>query len=764
MEHIIAIGPREQDFEDTNGMFSGSITLYGNNRGSNISYCGSRGIRINHNVFTQDQADFVNEEMLRRVHEDPDVLFLSYDPNQAYDCDEAVLRRTLCLNDQKLMDRLNHKISFRNWAKSLCPVFQSQLIPGKQCSYPQLVERFGPHPSFVVQMDFACGGEGTFLMSEITPPEIISAIQPEELYLVSPYVSKNVPVNMHAVIFPQEILLLPPSVQIERQENHKLLYHGADYLAVDQVNPASLQSFRDSVLAICLALQKEGYRGVTGLDGMLVGEKAYILEMNNRFQGSTSLLNLALREAGLPSVQELHYRAFESTRSNISLQGFSVPYSCYTYLADQEGKRPIGHVQCFERDPDVVCVKDDGLRYDLPIAPMASLERVVFRTNIVSVTNDGGIRLHPNIPDMDLHWYHEIVDRKDLLYFKIALINQGIWLSPAAQAHIASHGGVREGVYNAVDISVEGIVINSALRVKFARLSPFSLEVSDGHLAVFCCGKEVAVAQVAPADSLQDQCLPSGTRVRDICLLATDRVRVQHSPACYFVQCQAGCKFCEVTDQRSRFAFDDVFRAIDLYLDSPHSFRHFLIGGLTGTPSREPEEIIRIAQYIRSKGDWPIYVMCVPPRDLGVLQQFHEAGVTEIAMNLELWDCVLAKAWMPGKGSIPREHYLNALRHAANIWGSDGAVRSSFVVGLESESSLLAGVEAVCQAGAAPILSVFRPIPGTFGDRVVPPDNDALLSIYQKAVAICQRYGLAPGPSCIFCQNNTLSMPPWFSM
>jgi len=544
-----------------------------------------------------------------------------------------------------------------------------------------------------------------------------------------------------------------------RLNGNKLLYQGGDFLAAEQADPQAMNKFRRAMLDICEKLKEEGYLGITGVDGMLVNGEAYIMEMNNRFQGSTSLLNLALRDRGFPSMQELNYEAFTQKRASISLGSFVVPYSCYTYLAGEDGNCPAGHIQCFKMDPDVAAVQDDGLSYVQPIAPLASLERVTFRTNIVSITSEGRMILHPNIPDMDPAWINKIVEQGDRLYLKIALVNQGLWLSTDAERYLSENGGMREGVYNAIDITIEDITINAAVCVKFSKLSPFSLEVHSNCLTLCCCGRPVAPAGVQPADELLDIPLSEHAKVRDICLLATDRVRVQHSTNCYYKRCGLGCKFCEVNDHEFLFSRKDILRAVDYYMRSDHTFRHFLVGGRSGSPAQEPDEILDIVRYIRSQGDWPVYVMCVPPQDLETLREFKASGVTELAMNMEIWDAGLAQQWMPGKGTIPREYYLKALEVASGLWGRTGAVRSAFVVGLEPEDSLLEGVERVCQAGAAPILSVFRPIPGTTGNIIVPPENQKLLSIYEKAVLICRKYGLALGPACVPCQNNTLSMP-----
>jgi len=757
--NIIAVGPREQDFEYTNGFFSGSITLYGSGTAGNISYCQWKRERINHNVFSREQGDFINRELLKKIEQDPEVRFMSYDPNQAYDCDPEIVSRTVCLNEKALMDKLNHKISFRKWAEVFCPVHHSDLLPGTDCTFESLAVRYGPHRAFVVQADFACGGEGTLLLTRQNADCVERSILPEEHYLVSPYIENNIPVNFHALIYDQDVLLLPPSIQVMGVHSNKLLYHGADFLEIRRVDHKPLHQFRESMLSLCRALQKEGYRGITGVDGILVGDKAYVMEMNNRFQGSTPLLNLALHESGLPSVQELNYESFHRERPSGVPDGFSVPYSCYTYVANENGRPEPGHDRSFDQEPNIVGVRDDGLCREWPIAPLASLERVIFRTNIVSVSGSGTVALHPNVPDMESSWADSIIRDRDILHTKIALINQGVCIPQATKDYLLTHGGMREGVYNAVDITLDSIVINSAVGVKFASLSPFSLEVQGEGLALFCGGQNIGPAKVKPADHLQEFPLSERAIMRDVCLLATDRVRVQHSQNCYFKRCGIGCRFCEVENHEFSFTEEDVFRGIDLYLDSDYRFRHFLIGGRSEAPNQEPEKILRIVHYIRSKGQWPIYVMCVPPRDLNVLKLWREGGVTELAMNLEIWDPALAKLWMPGKGAIPRERYLDALRYAAQIWGNTGAVRSAFIVGLEPKESLLSGVEAVCKNGAAPILSVFRPIPGTPGENVAPPDNDWLLSVYNDAVSICSKYGLSPGPTCVPCQNNTLSMP-----
>lgn len=759
MNRFIAVGPREQDFAYTNDFFSGSITLYGSNQGKNKSYAGSCRRRINHNVFTEEQAKFVENEMLKKIGEDPDVRFMSYDPNQAYDCSEEIVHRTVCLNGQALMDKLNHKITFRKWAEDVCRVHRSYLLNGKACTYQNLRREYGDYAAFVVQENFATGGEGTYILTAENADEIEGMLHKEEEYLVSGYEYYNVPLNIHAVVYEKDFMLFPASIQIMQVHNNKLLYQGADFIEAMHVDRSAMEEFRKYASDICVKLQREGFRGITGIDGMIVDGKVYILEMNNRFQGSTSLLNLALKDAGLPSMQELNYDSFHKSISEYAVDNLNVPYSCFVYLADGDGQPYPGHKRDWTKEKNIVGIYDDGLNYEWGIAPNATLERVIFDANIVSVTDEGRVVLHPNIPDMNDKWYDEIVRKHNLLYLKIALINQGVIVSQDAKRYLEDHGGMREGVYNAVDIFMKDIVVNSAIRVKFTKMSPFEIKTSSEGLMLYCCNMPVIDVAIQASDVLGEKMTSSGTKVKDICLFATDRVRVQHATNCHFKRCEVGCDFCEVDNHEFAFEMQDILEGIDLYIDSEYEFRHFLIGGRTEKPSQEARKILEIAGHIHKRGDWPIYVMCIPPQEKKVLDQFYDAGITELALNIEIWDRNLARKWMPGKGAIPRERYLEMLEHATGLWGKEGAVRTSFIVGLESRGSLMEGIKAVCAIGVAPILSVFRPIPGTKGEHIVPPANEELLWIYTQAQSICKEYGLELGPSCVPCQNNTLSLP-----
>lgn len=168
-------------------------------------------------------------------------------------------------------------------------------------------------------------------------------------------------------------------------------------------------------------------------------------------------------------------------------------------------------------------------------------------------------------------------------------------------------------------------------------------------------------------------------------------------------------------------------------------------------------QILKIVKYIRENSDKEIYLMTLPPVESSELDQYHAAGVNEVAFNIEIFDRNYARKIMPGKGQISLENYQNALLHSVKLWGNTGNVRSLLIYGLEPDSSFLDGVEWLAMNGIQPIISPLRALNGTHYENIVPPTTQNLIDIYNKASEICNKYHLHLGPDCIYCQNNTLS-------
>lgn len=763
MEHLFWSGPRESDIAYTGNLFSGSATFYGSNCGKNRAYCGKSDMRVNHNEINEAASDFILNWQLEMIRRYPDCRFMSYNPNCVYGAPDAVVKRTVCLNDAAIMAQLDNKLTFREMAEGVVPLLPMRKLFGRECALDRLytMDFFSGFHRFVVQEIVASGGNGTYLLSHESEEAVTKWLSPEKQYIVTGYLPDNIPVNLHAIIFQNEILLFPASIQIIHPSGNRLRYRGADFAAYHDIPVRCQEQFRQCARQLCQMLWQAGYRGVLGIDAMFAEEKLFVMEVNNRFQGSSILLNRALMENGLPSLQELNLCAFNGDAPDATFQntlnGLDVPYSLFTFLHEMDSIHSNYIFSIAERENKVLSVIREGYDPKQPAAGYASEFALILKGNIVSLCErEKSTHLHPNIAPPSPEWYQRIMGQ-DWTAVKIALLNRGAVLSKAAKEYISCHGQMRQGTYCSLDLRVRDIYINCPLYVKLTGLSPFEIDATSDGLCLKYYGVELARAAYDIHKPFARETLSSGTPVSQIAFLATDRLRLQHSPVCTFAAHGVTCRFCEAEGIHNAFTDQDVMEAIDaIFQTAPLPFRHILLGGLSGDYGTERDIFLKICRHLRKYTDMPVYLMCLPPDD-DTIVALYQAGVTEFGFNIEIFDRQLAKRYMPGKGAIPLERYLSAFRKAVSLVGREGAVRCAFIAGLEPLDSLLQGIETVCRIGVAPVLSVFRPIPGTELAQMVPPSDEWLYDLLEKTTQICRWYHLEPGPSCTACRNNTLT-------
>ena len=767
MTKYIWIGPRESDIAYTKDFFSSSVTLYGNNNNKNYSFSSTQKSRINHNNITEEQTKFMNSMELELLNKYDDVKFMSYNPYLLGDCDLKVRENTICYNDSRTLEFFNSKINFRNMSEKICSTLNSKKIKGEQCSLKLFQQLFPNYDRFIVQADVASGGYGTLIIDKDSEGYVLSLLQKNDTYLISPYYEENIPVNIHAIIYKNDILIFPASIQVMVEDKSRLLYRGADYIAYTTSVNISLQNvFKEYTLKLCKEIQKTGYLGVLGIDAMIVDGEIYMLEMNNRFQASTIAINKSLSELNLKTIPELNCEAFEKYKASISqkdLDSLKVNYSCFTYIKEDNDIYKIHTDNLLSRLKSSKYVSDiflDGYsQFDYSIEDEAYLFRVVFNTNIVGISQEQKVHLHPNLLTPNDFWYDDIKNKKNFIKTKISLLNQGVVLTESAKRYIQENGGMQPGVYCSVDLIVDHkYAVNSPLYVKFAELSPFKIDYQENTLYLFYYDLELYEIIIDAEDEISKKLTSKGIPIKNICLKSLDRLRIQNCSFCIFKESNVPCKFCEAQYKTIDFNVGDIVEAIDMYFKNNVSFDHILVGGLSNKIGEEKDNILEICKHIREHTDMNIYLMCLPPSNIQEIDEYISSGVTEIGFNIEIFDREIAKKIMPGKGMFKTEQYISALDRAVQLLGKEGAVRTAFVVGLESADSLLNGIEKMCKIGVAPILSIFRPIPGTEMENNIVPSNDFLYSVYVRASEICKKYNLSLGPSCGYCQNNTLSL------
>lgn len=751
MEKIYWIGPRESDIDEIDDMFAGSITIYGSNKGNNKSFCQSNAERINHNEYNAACDAFIQEELKKLIRTDESVKFLFYNASLAYDFDCEIASHSVCLNCYELLAQLNDKARCRIVLQQIVQPTPFVTLSGKECTYYNIKHYFDAE-EFVVQDAFSSGGDGTFHIKESSS---LGFVDPNKRYLISPYIKDGVSVNSHIIISENNILFFPPSVQIIKEINGKLLYLGADYICYTAVNSKMQRKVKAASISIGQKLQAEGYRGVLGIDFLLKDEILYFMEINPRFQASSHLLNKAMKSTHQTSLQKLHLLSFEEPNLE-NIFNFSVPYSNYTYTTSNIHANRITKII---HSSEISSIQNDGFESneDLPSQANIYLFRCIFTTNIASISQSK-LTLHPNIFTEDISPY---IQQDSGMYkpnIKIALLNHGVTLTQEAFDYAMKCGTIRKAVFDAIDIVIfESLYVNVPYDCKFCTFSPFSIEISREKFILTYNGKYISDVQISfIPELLLDKTTASNVPFDEIINIANDRIRINPAPVCIFKKLNMACKFCNLPERNSSYGIEDIKEVIDYCLENI-SFNHFLIGGGTYSTQGGWDIITEVATYIRSQSDKKIYLMSIPPFNTGILADLYDAGITEVAFNMEIFDRSYALQIMPGKGKIPAEIYFSNFAEAVKIWGNTGNVRSLLIYGIDSWDTFLQGIEALCKIGVEPIISIFRPLKGTPMENLNPPPTIELFSLYQYCQAIANKYSLILGPDCVECQNNTLS-------
>lgn len=751
---IVWVGPRESDILYSGISFFHSVTYNGSNQNSNISFTSKVGTRIDH--ITQGAQwhlkKFICDNLKLLIRENPDVRFLFYNPAQCLNMDKEIVSRTLCVLKPELYNIFRNKALMREFAQDCVAVVPYAHFFGK--TLPNVHFDHSKDTSVILQTVHSSAGAGTHQFTWEECKKYVSAGTEGEEYIVSPYMDNAIPVNVHIIVFKDKCVVLPASIQLIEHRGGQFSYIGADFHAF--LTSEQRDKIQTAASMLGEKMRTIGYRGICGIDFMVSNKGVYFLEINARFQSSTFLTNKLLRNEGKPSLHQLNLMAFFDATSPInSFQIFHEPESFFTLNGSYIPSWIVSKRENITNNFNFLL---DGLSHNMKLTSHAYLCRVVTKYPLCWISTDYQLRLAPNILRDDDFWRSCILS-KDMLKIKIGLLTQGIRFSLAAEKEMTSHGKVRAGVFQSLDLVFpNGLIVNSPYNTRFSSLSPYCVEWNGLNYILYYEDTPLSTISFAMEDPYKNRKASRGTSYRHAVFLATDRLRVHHELHCYFKENDRGCLFCNIKMKSGKFSLDDVCEIIDFYLKNV-PFRHFLIGGGSGTNKEEPQNILKIARHIRSRSNRPIYAMCLPPKDLNVLSEFYDAGIDEVGFNLELFDREIAAKIMPAKGAIPISTYELAYKKAVSLWGRTGAVRSLLVLGLEPIESFYAGVEWLCQLGVMPIVSVFRPMDSIVLKDALPPDNQELKNIFNKATSIASKYGLTLGPSCIACQNNTLSFP-----
>ncbi len=861
VEGKVWVGTRLSDIENTGDLLTGAITLFGENSEERNHYalCDEALCdRVDHNIQEERQDAYIRDTMHALANsrgDNADLSFYFYNQLSRYTIAgiEDLAHYCICVNPEDLLKKISNKLSFQDSYRHLCNnKALLDVIPGNytNCDYTSICKRFGlseeDNHKFIVQAAVASGGSGTYVMTKENAADLQNHLSHETQYLYSIYREHNVPVNMHAIIFGRGVVLLPGSIQLMRvdydkleheDEIKRLMYRGADFIEyarlaeledvpTNKVNSRHIQRFRELCMTLCEKIKEEGYKGVLGIDGMIYDDEVRLLEVNCRFQASTGLINRALADQGLGSVQEANFDAFynpaEYEKWKNIFDSLRVGYANYSFnnIGCNEHPRHM-FTRATAIAEHAALLEKDGYSNEIDLdtcAPTAHLFRMNFTENICWVNEEGSVLIHENICEPVKEFKNRVlscatagtIDEDSLLALKIALMTQGVVIDPETMDHLVKSRakGIRPATNSAVDIAfsqafmdkcnfafgVSAFVINAPLAIKLNEFTPFSLTLKRGAeeentLVLSYYDTVLADVSLYPLDPLEkigdkDRMTRGGFKYSEVAYLSTDRLRVHVTNSCTYKESNNGCQFCNIECTSSDIGIKDIKEVIDMHWEhrKETGLRHFLIGGQSPRQNAEMQDKLRaIIEHIHSlRPTPPIYAMILPcqtRRDLddgsydALLDSYFGRGLTELSLNIEIFDERLARKYMPGKGQTSREIYKECLLRAKNslakkLGGRRASetrekIRTMIIYGLEPEESFMEGMEWLVRNNIQPIISLFRPLKGTpLADYMAPPMAQAY-HLYKKMEEMYadngQRINL--GPVCSYCQNNTLSLP-----
>lgn len=747
------IGIRESDLSYAGNFFSRNICLFPkDNAGNRFPK------RFNQNITQKEMLPYFQHEAEELSNK---YSFMFYNPNTAYSYSDKVIENTVCLNSQELLSLLNNKLHMKKWlADKNLPIIPYETFIGSDVLLSKCTEHFPGSNRFVIQTMHGGGGVGTYYADKDNFAIVSNKLKAMQKYLVSPF-KESISVNVHVFIAEKQTVMSPGSVQIIEKQNQQLCYCGCDFISF-RLLPSDIH---DRIKRLCLKtanlLRDEGYRGVAGIDFIITAAgEVFCAEINPRFQASSVLLDRYLNEKKrnpmeAASCYELNLMAFQGAMITTLNYENVIPYSMYFYYADAH--LPLEYyckkIRSYQESDEICLCMDDVFWYmeNEKIGQSSYLFRAIFPYSITGISPDWELWISDNV--------RILAAPANMLELKVGLLNQGVHLKDSIP-------DIKKGVYGSIDIMIKGgslfdykedLYINCAYGIHHSQYSPYQIFKEGTHYFLSYYGNKLTEVNIE-TNRLQNLDPIS----RKILYLSTDRLRIKLVAGCENKNYGKGCLFCDLPVSEMDFSLEQIFHSLEIIKQEEIDFRHILIGGGSSLSDGTWDKIITICRHLKEDAyfkDKPISIMTMLP-PVGQLSLLKQAGVDEVAFNIEVSDESLGLHLMPGKYADGKEKFYFTLKAAVQQFGI-GYVRSALIVGLDKKDTLYSEIYTLTDMGIMPCLSALRILPGTSFCGKVGPTNEYLVQIYQEVIeALINRTSKIKylGPSCPCCRNNMLAL------
>lgn len=162
-----------------------------------------------------------------------------------------------------------------------------------QSRYANNVQRLLEQGPVVVREGLGAGGAQLHLVRSVNDYLELVELNPQRYVSISRYVEDAIPLNINACVFDgcqvETFALSYQLIGIEACTRRQFGFCGNDYYAASAFPTSVVSDVSRLAVEVGQWLYRFEYRGVFGLDLLLVGERPLICELNPRFQGSTPL-------------------------------------------------------------------------------------------------------------------------------------------------------------------------------------------------------------------------------------------------------------------------------------------------------------------------------------------------------------------------------------------------------------------------------------------------------------------------------------------
>ena len=330
--------------------------------------------------------------------------------------------------------------------------------------------------------------------------------------------------------------------------------------------------------------------------------------------------------------------------------------------------------------------------------------------------------------------------RLQFLKLKAGLLCEGAVLSEEARKSMQTERPkfFDKGFIDAVNMNIGGSNICVSIAEGFSEESHFKIDKDNDGYFIMYCGERCNVRYFPD--------LPhTGTVVDDLATLhAEGCINIWPSTNCCYDKPDVKCKFCSLKPKTpTPVDPDELCRGLKIMLSECPDYTLNFSGATYKSPDIMVEYWATLCSKIRQFSSCPIAVEFAPPKDLSLIDKLYESGATVAIMNIEIVNADLRREIIPGKSSIPLEHYHKALERAVKVFGY-GQVSSVMIGGIQDWQDIKSECEILCKMGVFPTIMPFRPLDDCTFKYNKACNADELIEMSEYLGELLRKYGLKP--------------------